>query len=35
MVCTLNEACHVTEEIEAEVQLLQLPEHKAILSVGY
>jgi hypothetical protein len=35
MICTLNEACHVTDEIEAEVQLLNLPDHKSILSIGY
>lgn len=35
MVTGINEPCHITEEIEAEITLLTLPEHKAILSTGY
>lgn len=35
MVCSINETCHVTYEVEAEVQLLNLPVHKSILSIGY
>lgn len=35
VVTGINEPCHITQEIEAELTLLTLPEHKSILSTGY
>lgn len=35
MLCSLGEPCLITYEIEAEVKILTLPEHKSILSTGY
>jgi peptide chain release factor subunit 3 len=35
MVTDINEPCYITQEIEAELMLLNLPEHKSILSTGY
>jgi translation elongation factor EF-1alpha len=35
MICSINEPVHITSEIEAELTLLNLPEHKSIMSVGY
>jgi peptide chain release factor subunit 3 len=35
IICSLGENCLTTYEIEAELKILTLPEHKSILSAGY
>jgi peptide chain release factor subunit 3 len=35
MICDIDNHCHVTQEILCYVDLLELPEHKHIMSQGY
>lgn len=35
IICSLGEPCLATYEIEAELKILSLPDHKSILSSGY
>jgi peptide chain release factor subunit 3 len=35
MICNQDDVCMVTQEIECEINILELPEHKAIFSTGY
>lgn len=35
MICDIDNHCHVTQEFFAFVDILELPEHKQILSQGY
>lgn len=35
VVCEAEKQCYVAHDIEVQLQMLELPEHKKILSTGY